>query len=193
MLARNFVKERVKDKMICQKCGKQQATVHFTNIINGMKTEYYFCDQCAATANLGQMEIQDLISGFFGMQTKQELETMTCDFCHSTLADVKKRGKAGCSRCYETFASYLDPIVRKVHGNDTHVGKEPFMTEGAASGSPETAAKQDMGADTQQPTVDLQLAELQEKMRQAVAEENYEEAARLRDAIAEYKEKGAQP
>lgn len=177
MLARNFVKRKDATYMVCQKCGKHPATVHFTNIINGMKTEYYLCDQCASQSNLGQMEIQDLISGFFGMQTKQESETLTCDFCHSSLAQVKKRGKAGCANCYQVFASYLDPIVRKVHGSDTHVGKQPetIMPVGTPKGT----------------ETDLQLETLQVQMRQAVAQENYEEAARLRDAIAAYKEKGA--
>lgn len=172
--------------MICQKCGKHPATVHFTNIINGTKTEYYFCDECASKANLGQMEIQDLISGFFGMQTKQELESLTCDFCHSSLADVKKRGKAGCEHCYSVFTSYLDPIVRKVHGNDTHVGKRPILSETHGVTAEETPQ-------TTQTEADQCLEQLQSQMRQAIAEENYEEAARLRDAIAEYQKKEEAP
>ena len=159
--------------MVCQKCGKYPATVRFTNIINGMKTEYYLCDSCAGKSNLSQMEIQDLISGFFGVQTKQGVETLTCDACHTTLEQIKKRGKAGCPQCYHVFASYLDPIVRKVHGSDTHVGKHP-----AGATEPMTVVKQ-----SDAPT-ELEL--LQRQLQQAVAEENYEEAARLRDAIASY-------
>lgn len=160
--------------MICQKCGKHPATVHFTNIINGMKTEYYLCDKCAGQSDLGQMEIQDLISGFFGMQTKKGVEAMRCEFCQSTLAQIKKRGKAGCPQCYQVFASYLDPIVRKVHGSDTHVGKQPA----------ETAETVEQIKPKTQPPVNSELETLQRQLRQAVAEENYEEAARLRDAIA---------
>lgn len=164
--------------MLCQKCGKRPATVHFTNMINGVKAEYYLCDHCAGQSDLGQMEIQDLISGFFGMQTKQGMETLTCDFCNTTLAQVKKKGKAGCPQCYHTFASYLDPIVRKVQGGEQHVGKRPAM-------------QTEQPLPKQPPQEDLELERLQEQMKQAIATENYEEAARLRDMIANRGKKGA--
>lgn len=33
--------------MNCEECGKRQATLHLTKIVNGEKTEYHICEQCA--------------------------------------------------------------------------------------------------------------------------------------------------
>lgn len=33
--------------MLCQECQRRQATLHFTKIINGKKTEFHICDVCA--------------------------------------------------------------------------------------------------------------------------------------------------
>ncbi len=33
---------------------------------------------------------------------------VVCPLCGQTLTKVKKEGKFGCSRCYDTFAPYLD-------------------------------------------------------------------------------------
>ena len=34
--------------MICQQCETRPATLHFTKIINGEKTEMHVCEQCAS-------------------------------------------------------------------------------------------------------------------------------------------------
>ena len=163
--------------MLCQKCGKHPATVHFTNLINGLKVEYYLCDYCASQSSLGQLELQDLISGFFGMPIRQGGETLQCDFCHATLTQIKKQGKAGCAHCYQVFASYLDPIIRQVHGGDMHVGKKPAYIVTTEVSTKETIKSSKM-------------EELQEQMKRAVELEHYEEAARLRDEIAMLQKKG---
>ncbi len=33
--------------MLCQECGEKQATLHFTKIVNGEKTEFHICESCA--------------------------------------------------------------------------------------------------------------------------------------------------
>ena len=33
--------------MVCQECGKKPATLHFTKIVNGEKTEFHICESCA--------------------------------------------------------------------------------------------------------------------------------------------------
>ena len=34
--------------MLCQECGKKPATLHFTKIVNGEKTEFHICESCAS-------------------------------------------------------------------------------------------------------------------------------------------------
>lgn len=38
--------------MLCTKCGKNEATVYFSQTINGNKTEYNLCPDCAREMNL---------------------------------------------------------------------------------------------------------------------------------------------
>lgn len=33
--------------MVCQECGNRPATLHFTKIVNGEKTEFHICEHCA--------------------------------------------------------------------------------------------------------------------------------------------------
>lgn len=33
--------------MLCQECNKRPATLHFTKIVNGEKTEFHICESCA--------------------------------------------------------------------------------------------------------------------------------------------------
>ncbi len=55
--------------MLCEECGKRMATLHFTKIINGEKTEYHLCEVCAKekgeklTGLDTGFSFQDLLSG----------------------------------------------------------------------------------------------------------------------------------
>ena len=33
--------------MICEECHEREASLHFTKIINGEKTEFHICEHCA--------------------------------------------------------------------------------------------------------------------------------------------------
>ena len=80
-------------------------------------------------------------------------------------------GRLGCSECYETFKSQLAPLLKRIHGADRHVGKVPI-----------TIGK------TVRDTRTLQ--EFKIKMEKAIQDEQFEEAAKLRDQIKEL-EKGS--
>ena len=67
--------------------------------------------------------------------------------------------------------SQLGPLLKRIHGADRHVGKVPIMF-----------------GKTVKDTKTLQ--ELKSKMDKAIQEENFEEAASLRDRIREFEKKG---
>ena len=50
--------------MICQKCGKNSATVYVTKIINGHKSELYYCEHCAREKG----EMDNPFEGSFPLQ-----------------------------------------------------------------------------------------------------------------------------
>jgi len=161
----------------CQECHERPATLHFTQVINGEKTEVYVCEICAKEK--GYMNypeegysLHHLLSGLLNSTFEspkstagQQTEELQCPKCEMTLSEFKRVGKFGCPDCYETFAANLDPIFRRVHsGNTKHYGKIPARIGG------------DMRLKKQ---VDAHKEELQ----RLIKNEAFEEAATIRDKI----------
>jgi len=89
----------------------------------------------------------------------------TCPKCGLTSKDFKESGRLGCPHCYRAFAAKLEPLVAKLHKGVAHTGKSP------------------QGYVELEPVPDVQ--ELRDQMERHVAQEEYEEAAVIRDRIRE--------
>jgi protein arginine kinase activator len=159
--------------MLCDVCGKNQATVHLTEIIDDQMTELHLCEECARQKS-EQMEQQfglsDLLAGmadFTKPVQDKELVALKCKKCGLTFADFKKIGRLGCSECYNTFRKHLVPLLKRIHGSGVHIGKKPLGEEKAV-------AKKDKITD---------LSLLRQKLQRTIEAEEFEEAARLRDQI----------
>ncbi|MGD9679165.1 MAG: UvrB/UvrC motif-containing protein [Vulcanibacillus sp.] len=161
--------------MLCEICGERQATIHYTKIINGQKEESHICEVCAKSNSDSVSKFQDfsfnqLLSGLldFDQFTKGSGYTDThnerCMTCGLTFAQFKQLGKFGCSDCYKSFGSKLEPIFRRIHGNNRHNGKVPIRT-----GENFLHKKE--------------LNKLKEELKQNIVLENFEEAAKIRDKI----------
>lgn len=127
--------------MKCSECKKRSATLHFTQIINGQKTEIQVCEICATQKGyMNQTEdaysLHDLLTGLFNFGSSQievqnenifsEIEELQCPKCNITFNDFQQIGKFGCANCYDAFKIKLDSIFRRVHsGNTKHNGKIP--------------------------------------------------------------------
>lgn len=166
--------------MICQECNKRPATLHFTKIINGEKTEFRICESCArekgelipGTPN--GFSIHNLLSGLLDLDPSQSVGTrpqqLRCDHCGLTYTQFSKLGRFGCSSCYKHFSPRLDPLFKRVHGNIVHVGKVPKRTGGLIQYRRE-------------------IERLKQEMQQRISNEEFEEAAQLRDKIRELETK----
>lgn len=161
--------------MLCDICGKNEASVHLTEIVNEQITELHLCEDCAQQKSM-QMEQQfglsDLLAGLADFELPVEAPekiSVQCQNCHLTYKDFKKIGRLGCSECYKYFRKYLASLLKRIHGSNQHVGKSPARL--VAPG--ESKAKKKL----------YTLAELKEKLQKAIATEEFEEAARLRDQI----------
>lgn len=162
--------------MQCQECGKRPATLHFTKIVNGDKTEIRLCDLCAKEkgellpGTTGGFSIHNLISGLldFDMNGPNPLSTINktvhCEECGMTYTQFSKMGRFGCSACYSYFAERLDPLLRRIHGNTSHIGKIPRR-----SGSHLQTRKH--------------LEQLKLELHNAIHKEEFERAAGIRDEI----------
>ena len=58
--------------MKCQNCGKHEANVRYTEIINGEKKEYILCEECAESLGIKDkmnfnmsMDLGNFFGGFF--------------------------------------------------------------------------------------------------------------------------------
>ncbi|MET3684062.1 protein arginine kinase activator [Alkalibacillus flavidus] len=170
--------------MLCQNCQQHEASVHYTQVVNGQKKEMHLCEQCAqgegymdfANENLS---LHHFLTNMFPFdqtmnQSQQQQmsasKTIQCDGCGLTYHEFRHQGKFGCSQCYEAFADYLDPIFKRVHsGNTEHVGKIPKR----------------LGGDLHKRR---EIDQLQDDLQRKIHEENFEEAANIRDQIRALKE-----
>ena len=155
--------------MKCQSCGSV-ATVHLTNIVNGKKQEVHLCQECSEKQQLiknQELNLSLILQTVLGQQVGQpteELSRLTCPACGIKYMEFKAGGRLGCPQDYKVFQSALEPLLERIHRARRHVGKIP----------PHATANEAR----QRELMDLRL-----KLRQAVEQEAYEEAARLRDQI----------
>jgi len=182
--------------MKCNKCGKE-ATTHLRQNINGQVTEFWLCAECAEEMGVGGMfsgfggfgsfgsfgGMESLLGSFFGSQTpvKSIPEQTRCSVCGSTLRDISERGKAGCANCYEVFGSQLQRTIERIHGRCVHNGKLPGKSAPAPIPK-STAAAAKPEVKNKAPEKES-IESLRAKLREAVAKEEYEKAAQLRDEI----------
>lgn len=150
--------------MLCQKCKKRQATVYYKQTINGVTRQIALCDSCAGAEGAGLDLFGSLFAG------RPTAPTKRCTLCGSTYAELARRGKAGCAKCYEVFAEELAPTLAEMHGADAH-----YLGRGSLTG--------DAPAPEPTPTVDPAITALRAELAEAIENEDYERAAELRDKI----------
>ncbi len=159
--------------MVCDICGKNNATVHLTEIIDDQMAELHLCEECAKQKS-EQMEQQfglsELLAGMAEFvkpaQTKEDV-SLKCKKCGLTYMDFKKIGRLGCSECYNAFKKYLVPLLKRIHGSNQHLGKIP--------------GKESKGGIKKKADIET----LRDNLKKAIVREDFEEAARLRDQIKE--------
>jgi len=181
--------------MLCEKCKKKEATVYYAKIINGEKEEQHLCDECAAENSvffmLAELPNKELMLGGLiasileGLATK--LEEPVCGVCGMKLDKFYKSGHFGCASCYDSFGENLSRLFKSVQGQDTHVGKRPKGYEHVAPKEAGDISKPNVTdvprppalSNSKPPTLEV----LRLRLQQAIEQEEYEEAARLRDEI----------
>jgi len=167
--------------MLCKNCNKNEATFHYTEIINGVKKEIALCDKCRNKLGISSLDFNiplgmtDFFSEFFEdnsyiseINTKESLK---CNVCGMTYDEFTKGGRIGCSNCYNTFESKLDSILKNIHGSNVHKGRS------LTSNNFKKIEK------LKQNPKSNEVEELKNKLKELVKEEKYEEAAKIRDEI----------
>lgn len=171
--------------MLCEKCKKNNATVHYRYNENGNITEIHLCNMCAKNEGLiqstgstssgflyGQGAVDDYftasaLNSLFGnpiFLKNQYMKNKICPSCGLSDSELRSGGKFGCPECYSVFSDVIDNMLKKMHLSNEYKGMKP------AGQSKKISLKK-------------RIENMREDMQKAVDRQEYEEAARLRDAI----------
>ena len=160
--------------MLCQICGKNPATVHFTEIHDNRMSEIHVCERCAeekgmqASASQHKFEIADLLASMVDAVTQTDEERVghvQCPRCGMLYSSFKATGRLGCAECYRAFEGPLRDLLRRLHGSSRHLG-ERYAAAGTEEAIPAPGAEQ-----------------LRQQLQLAIDTANFELAAELRDRL----------
>jgi protein arginine kinase activator len=170
--------ERV--KMLCDICKQNVATVHLTQMVEGKTKKVDLCESCSKAKGVDDPTGFSLADLLLGLGAAQEMEQASsaagetkCPNCGFTQADFKKAGRLGCSECYTVFSEGLESLLKTMHKGTRHVGKRPHTVQSEVE-------------------IANRLKSLQKQLEKAIADENFEGAAQLRDEIKQAKAKTAE-
>jgi protein arginine kinase activator len=154
--------------MRCDTCGTEDAVVHLTRVVDDAMTQVHLCERCAAAQGIETAATAPAhpLAGFLqsAQRSTQARDAARCAFCGTSQTDFRASGRLGCAHCYAAFTESLRDLLRRVHGNAQHVGRR--------YASPDPADPPQRSAES-----------LREALSAAVAREEFELAALLRDQL----------
>lgn len=171
--------------MLCEKCKSNNASVHYRYNDNGKVTETHLCAECAKASgllfdnssvssgfmsdkngfgdNFTKIPFSSLFGGNYYMKP-QSTVLRVCPGCGMTENEFRNSGKLGCERCYSVFSDLVEVLLKKMHLSTEYKGKIPSGRNEALS------AKR-------------KIEKLKDDMQRAVENQEYEQAAKIRDMI----------
>ena len=150
--------------MLCEECGNNPAEVVMTTVVGSQAITRHLCRSCLSKYQAENLQtvLAAVLSSL--VNKTASVPDIACPRCGETYAEFQKTGMLGCADCYQAFRKELTPLLRRAQGPSQHAGRRPPVSE-------EDQARLS------------RMEELRKRMETAVAEENFEEAARLRDEI----------
>ena len=197
--------------MLCDNCGKREANIRYTENINGKIKEMHLCEECSK--KLGIMDkmnfnIPTSFPSFFGsfledfgeleaMPIFNELKEEVCNSCNTSFEDIINTGRLGCPNCYDVFSDRLDPILKGLQGANRHVGRKAEQLNNDnktlknidnEENKSEVKNKnkennEKIHTTSENDMKQEKMEKLQEQLKEAIKEERYEDAAKIRDEI----------
>lgn len=151
--------------MICEYCNQREAEAVLKQKLNGKIQIIHLCSVCANSMLLNNFFSDFSVNNIFA----KNLETMPktkkiCSKCGASFEDIVSSGRIGCSYCYDEFANEINRTIEKVHGKAVHIGKKPRSAK-------KISERKQL------------IAEYRNKLNKLVIEQEFEEAALLRDKI----------
>jgi len=151
----------------CNFCHKKQASIFLSQIFKGKVIKLDLCESCAKKLEVTDVQgiaVNELIQKIKVIQEEEKgVDSPACPSCGFTLSTLRKSGRLGCPDCYPFFGDELTETLEGCQKSLVHTGKIPRK------------ARDFMEA--------YNLSQLEEELKDAIRDENYESAARLRDRI----------
>jgi protein arginine kinase activator len=179
----------------CQLCPAPNATVHLTELsATGERTELHLCQACVARLELSldapppiavlRTKTSDA-APTAGDGSDSEPNTVvvpapeegTCPACGLAFNAYVQNNLFGCAECYSAFAEQVLALATRYHGQAVHTGRVPL-----AGPAPSQAARREAAR-----------AALQAALAEAVANEQFERAATLRDQLKAHENDAGAP
>lgn len=157
--------------MICDVCKEGDAVIQLTEVEGTGVRLLHLCERCAAergvetTVSAPKAQITDFLQSVHQAMQATQGDAARCTFCSSTFRDFRSTGRLGCAHCYDAFENSMRDLLRRVHGNSKHIGRQyrPPASEIIPDGG--TAN------------------ELRDRLRRAIESEQFELAADIRDKL----------
>lgn len=144
--------------MKCQKCNRNEANVRYSETVNGRTREIRLCGDCAKEAGL-----LDRTRAMFGDMEREMMSAFALPFGGSAFGR-------------RMLGSFFRPSAAELGG---------FFSAETAGDMPE-AARESEPAPAADPKLETEN-DLKARLLDAIAEERYEDAAKLRDKIKSVK------
>lgn len=178
--------------MKCDACDNE-ATVHEVTIRNGQKVDRHLCEHCARAAGMvvqSHAPATEILSQFIASQASGQPAAdlaapavLVCPTCHLTFAQFRQAGVLGCPDCYRAFDGQLSPLLERYHeGGTHHVGKVPRRAVRQQPVAPGALLQADPALVAEQERL-RHAAALRRALDLAIAAEQYERAAAIRDQL----------
>ncbi len=143
-------------KELCEICGKRPAEVEFVEIVDGKKVVMHLCKICAnRKANGLPLLLTEEI---------EEDSALVCPNCGTSLSQIKQTLQVGCPVCYDTFRGAIKDLLKKLQGSASFSAQIDLKT-------------------SEEKDLIVMKYRLKKELDEAVKNEDFERAAKLRDEI----------
>ena len=155
---------------ICDRCGAP-SVYRSKLIVNGVSQSTNLCRDCAIKEGVFNNQptsmFDDILSSFSSFLGFEEVGDVTCPVCKTSLKEFKTTGKLGCANCYEAFREEVNNLIKRIAPFEKHKQQEVKVKPKA-----------------KKLTKEEKILSLRAEMAEAVSEERYEDAAKIKKQIA---------
>ena len=154
--------------MKCDMCKENDAVIFVRQVSNSSIKELYLCASCAEKKGIKENNSKGdfNLSGLLGnlLDNKNNEKNKVCPACGRKFLHIQKEKSVGCSECYNVFKNEIIEILKGFGVTKSYSGSLPNRLENFKSTLTDRAI-------------------LQQKLQNAIQEENYEKAAIYRDKL----------